>query len=282
MTRKIALLTDSTSDLPPALAQERDIFIIPQRVVWDNQTYLDGVELTSADFYQRLAQSTTLPETLPPSAADFAEAFREARDQSGAEHLLAILLSAKLSRSGSNAQAGARLVDFPVFVLDSQTVSMSLGFSVLAAADARDNGGSIDDMLEAARQIRRQTSLYFTLNTLEFLQRGGRIGAMQHILGRTLSVKPIMCIEDGEIRLAENARGRVRAVQRMIELTAAADERPPVRIAVTHGNAPDEAYELMDRLSTQFQTEAILACSISPALGAHAGPGALGIVVSRC
>ncbi|MBZ0290238.1 MAG: DegV family EDD domain-containing protein, partial [Anaerolineae bacterium] len=134
MSRKIALLTDSTCDLPSHLAEQHHIHVIPQRIIWDNELYFDGVDLSSSAFYERLADSQTLPESAPPTPEDFAAEFENARAQDRAEQVVAILLSSHLSQSFANAQAAALRVDFPVFLQDSHMVSMGLGFAVLAAA----------------------------------------------------------------------------------------------------------------------------------------------------
>lgn len=283
MARKIAIVTDSTCDLPQHIVDQGNIGVVPQRISWDGALYRDGIDLTSDAFYQRLAESPMLPVSEPATAEDFAAGFEATRAKQQAEQVVAILISSRLSASFLNAQAGARLVDFPVFVHDSQTVSMGLGFSVLAAAEVRDAGAPVDDILEAARRTRRETCMYMTVDTLEFLYRGGRIGGARHLIGKALSIKPILTVADGQVEAVENVMSRARGIQRMLDL-AAGDIPPgsPVRVAVMSGDASEEALELLAPIRQRWQPSQLIEGHISPALGVNAGPGVLGIAVSRC
>jgi DegV family protein with EDD domain len=277
--RKITLLTDSTCDLPQTLIQTNGIHLVPQHIIWDGDLFFDGVDLSADDFYQRLATSENLPETAPPSPEEFAAEFENARATDAADQLVAILISSRLSESFANAQKGARLVDFPVFLQDSQTVSMGLGFAVLAAASARDSGGSVDAMLEAARDTRRRTRMFFTVDTLEFLYRGGRIGGARHLIGTALSLKPILSVEQGQVEAVESVRTRSRAVARMLELAAENSAPGDVRIALMSGGADEEAIALLQPSRRQLRPAEMFECHVSPSLGVHAGPGVLGITV---
>jgi DegV family protein with EDD domain len=280
--RKITLVTDSTCDLPSQLAEEQGIHIIPQRIVWDNELYFDGIDLTSDAFYQRLSDSQTLPESAPPTPEDFAAEFETARANNRAEQIVAILLSSHLSQSFANAQAAALLVDFPVFLQDSQTVSMGLGFALLGAAGAMRAGADVEAILEAARQSRRQTRILFTVDTLEFLYRGGRIGGARHMIGTALALKPILTVEHGQIEAVETIRTRGRAVARMIEL--AVENTPPgsTKVALMSGGVDDEARALLEPARKRLRPQEIVECSVSPAIGVHTGPGVLGVTVCLC
>ena len=282
MSRKITLVTDSTCDLPPHLAEEYGIRIIPQRILWDHELYFDGIDLTSDAFYARLAAAETLPESAPPTPEEFAAEFETARAENRAEQVIAILLSSHLSQSFANAQAAALMVDFPVFLHDSQTISMGLGFAVMAAAGALRAGAGTDGILEAARQSRRQTRILFTVDTLEYLYRGGRIGGARHMIGTALAIKPILAIEHGEIAAVDSVRTRARAVTRMLEL--AAENTPPssARIALMSGGADDEALALLNPARQQMRPQEIFECHVSPSIGVHTGPGVLGITVCMC
>jgi len=277
--RKITLVTDSTCDLPLRIAVAHDIYVIPQRILWDGELYFDGVDLTAGAFYQRLAHAESLPETAPPSPEEFATEFEAARAADQSEQVIALLLSSRLSQSFVNAQAGARLVDFPVFLQDSQTVSMGLGFAALAAAAIRNAGGSVDDVLEAARQTRRQTRIFFTVDTLEFLYRGGRIGGARHLIGTALSLRPILTVERGQVEALETVRARPRAVARMLELAAENALTEGARVALMSGGADDEALALLPSIRKQLHAQEIIECPVSPSIGVHTGPGVLGITV---
>jgi fatty acid kinase fatty acid binding subunit len=282
VSRKITLVTDSTCDLPPHLAAEHGVHIIPQRIVWDHDLYFDGIDLTSEAFYERLAKAETLPESAPPTPEEFAAEFETARAENRAEQVIAILLSSHLSQSFANAQTAALMVDFPVFLHDSQTVSMGLGFAVLSAAAAIRVGAGVDAIIEAARQTRRQTRILFTVDTLEFLYRGGRMGGARHMIGTALAIKPLLTVEHGRIEAVENVRTQTRAVARMLEL--AAENTPPgsSRIALMSGGADDEARALLDPARQHLRPQEIIECSVSPSIGVHTGPGVLGITVCLC
>lgn len=282
MPRKIAIVTDSTCDLPIHLCEPGRIGIVPQRITWGDAIYRDGIDLTPDEFYQRLADAPVLPVSNPATVEDFAAGFEAARVAQNAEQVVAVLLSSHLSASFLNAQTAARQMDFPVFVHDSQTVSMGLGFCAMAAMETRDAGGSVEEILENVRRVRRETCIYFTVGTLEFLYRGGRIGGARHLIGKALSIKPILTVTDGQVEAAENVISRGRAVQRMLDLAAA--EIPPgdpVRVAVISGDAGEEALELLMPIRQRWQPTQLIEGHISPAIGVNAGPGVLGITVSR-
>ncbi len=279
MLHPIALVTDSTCDLPPELLAAHCIAVIPQKIVWNGVIYRDGVDLSAADFYHLLPSAQDLPTTLPPSPAEFAHAFEQARAAVGADRVVALLLSSKLSQSFLNAQSAAHELDFPVFVLDTQTVSLALGFAALAAAEARDQGARVEEILDVARQTRRQTRLYFTVDTLDFLYRGGRIGGARHLIGKAFSIKPILTVSGGQVEAVENVRTRPRAVLRMLELAANGSDSA-VRVGVTHGNAPQEAQAMLEYIHRTWQPHQLIASVTCPALGAHSGPGVLSITVS--
>lgn len=278
MSGKVALVTDSTADLPSALAEAKGIHIVPQIVIWEGTAYRDGVDLTNNEFYWRLGEASELPQTAPPSAEDFAAGFEAARRQAHADQVVALVISSKLSQSFVSAQAGARMVDFPVYLQDTQTVTVGLGFAALAAAAARDAGATVEGILAAARQARRQTSMYFTLDTLDFLYRGGRIGGARHLLGTALNLKPILTVTDGQVEAAENVRNRDRAVTRMLDLIEQSiPQGAGVQIAVINGHAEEEALELLTPVRRQFNPVNVIESNICAALGVHTGPGALGL-----
>jgi DegV family protein with EDD domain len=280
MIHSIALVTDSTCDLPPELLAEHGITVIPQKVVWNGVIYRDGVDLSAADFYHLLPSARDLPTTLPPSPAEFAHTFEQARAAAEADRVVALLLSSKLSQSFIHAQTAARELDFPVSVLDTQTVSLGLGLTVLAAAEARDRGARVEQILDVVRQTRRQTRLYFTVDTLDFLYRSGRIGGARHLIGQALSIKPILTMVGGQVEVVENVRTRPRAVLRMLELAANDLTNSAMRVGVTHGNAPEEAQALLDYVHQTWQPHQLVSGVTCPALGAHIGPGVLSIAVS--
>lgn len=282
MHRKIGLVTDSTSDLPPALVEAHGLHVVPQRILWDGDLYRDGIDLPPELFYRTLARTRTLPETQPPTPETFAEAYQAAHED-GAEQVIALVMSSRLSQAFHHAQAGAQLVNFPVYVQDTRMLSMAEGFCVLAGSELCQSGEPVDVILDGIRQTRRSTHLYFTVDTLDYLHRGGRISGLQHRIGSALSIKPIFCLSEGQIQLVENARSRARAIQRMVELALeAAPAGSPVRAAVVHGDALAEASMLAETVERAWSPLQLMVTPVSAAIGVHAGPGVLGLALSQC
>jgi DegV family protein with EDD domain len=280
--RKIGLVTDSTSDLPPALAEAQGLYIVPQRILWNGYSYRDGLDLTPEMFYRMLGETDTLPETEPPTPEDFADAYQQAAD-CGAEQVIALVMSSRLSGAFHHAQAGAQLVNFPVFVQDTWMVSMAEGFCVLAGSELCRLGMSVDVILDGIRQTRRGTRLFFTVDTLDYLHRGGRISGLQHRIGSALSFKPIFCLDEGQIQLVEHARSRARAIRRMLELALeAVPAGEPVRAAVVHGDALAEASALAETVEAAWSPLQLMITPVSAAIGVHTGPGVLGLALSPC
>ena len=273
---KIAFVTDSTSDLPPALLPERGIAIAPMHVLWGTENYSDGIDITNETFYQRLARDSVLPKTSQPSPGEYAEKFRLAVERFNAEAVVCIPISSRLSGSFGSAQAASSLVDFPVRVVDSRTGSIALGFVILAAAEARDRGGSLDDVVKAAERASANSQMLFSPNTLEFLHRGGRIGGARRLIGTALSIKPILHVRDGVVESLENVRTRKRATARLIEIAAGYKEKRPLWIGVIHTGAP-ELDEFRAELQAAVQPDMLLQAMASTSIGVHIGPGAIGV-----
>ncbi len=272
----VAIVTDSTCDLPAALAQARAIEVVPQHILWGTESYTDGIQLTVEQFYSRLEKEAELPKTSQPSPNEFADAYRRARDAAKAHSVVCITLSKLLSGTYNSAEAARALVDFPVRVVDSQSVTMGLGFAVLAAADARDRGASPEEMAQAAALTGQKSHTLFTVNTLEFLHRGGRIGGAQRLIGTALSIKPILEIRDGQVHAAENVRTRKRALARLIEIVCR-QQSGPLQIAVLHGAAPEDAERVAADVQHSLAPKLLIRTTVCSAVGAHAGPGVVGL-----
>src|SRR5216684_5248070 len=200
---KIAVVTDSASDLPLDIAAARKITVVPQHVIWGKDNFADGVDITPTIFYERLARDPVLPKTSQPSPGEFAAKYRHAVAANGADAVLCITVSSKLSGTYSSAYTARDLVDFPVEVVDSRVATMAQCLTVLAAADACDCGVSMDEAIKVAQNAAARSQFLFTLNTLEFLHRGGRIGAAQRLIGTALSIKPILGLKDGIVAPVE-------------------------------------------------------------------------------
>jgi DegV family protein with EDD domain len=277
---KIAIVTDSTSDLPRAAVEEHHITVTPINIMWGSETYVDGVTIQAEEFYTRLATTTVLPKTSQPSAGEFAQKYREAREKEGADQILCITVSKKLSGTYASAVAASDLVDFPVTVIDSGTASVALGFVVLETAIARDSGKSIYELAQVAHDAALKTAIFFSPSTLEFLHRGGRIGGAKRLVGTALNIKPILTLKDGVVHPQESVRTRKKTLTRMVELVKTFSPTQPLRVGIIHANAPD-LEEFKEEVKSALNPTDLLVTLPAPAIGVHIGPGTIGISVLR-
>ena len=212
---KIALVTDSTTYLPPELAQKYNISVAPQVLIWGDQTYLDGVDIQPSEFYAKLKTAKEMPTTAQVSVASFHEVFQKLVEQDS--DVLALLLSAKLSGTIQSAVQAKDLMGSAgekVHVIDSHSVAMALGFQVLTVARAIEKGAGVKDAIALAEKSRDYTGVFFAVDTLEFLHRGGRIGGAQRFIGTMLNMKPILEIQDGRVEGIERIRTKAKAHER--------------------------------------------------------------------
>ncbi|MGH3913952.1 MAG: DegV family protein [Pseudonocardiaceae bacterium] len=275
----VCVVTDSTAYLPDGLAERRGIRQVPIHVVVDGCTWLDGVQLGSSDLVAALARRTTV-NTSRPTPGEF-EAVYTAALRSGADAVLSVHLSRALSGTWEAARLAAEQVGTDrVRVVDSRSTGMGLGFAVLAAAAAASVGGDLDEVYDTAERVAARTHTYFSVDTLEHLRRGGRIGPAAALLGTALAIKPLLHVDSGRIVPLEKVRTGARARARLVELAVQAAGQHPVDLAVHHLGAPARAAELVEQLHARLPM--LTHCLVSPvgaAIGAHAGPGMLGVVV---
>jgi DegV family protein with EDD domain len=270
----IRVVTDSSCDLPAALADALRIEIVPLSIRFGDEELVDRVELDTDEFWSRLEHTKTLPETAAPSAGAFEAKFRELAGR-GATGIVCINLSSHLSATMQAAQVAAAAVggDVPVQVIDSQSASMGLGNLCLTAARRAADGDSLESIVGEVVDRRDRTRLFATLDTLEFLKRGGRVGNARALLGTVLSIKPIIEVRDGVVEEA----GRVRTRSKALKLLATkAAEGKVEHLAVLHGNAPDLG-ELLELLDPIFPRDDIITGVVGPVIGTHAGPRVIGV-----
>ncbi|HUZ86404.1 MAG TPA: DegV family protein [Candidatus Baltobacterales bacterium] len=271
---RVAIVTDSTADLAHELAGSRSISVVPLTLHFDGRSLLDGVDITPAEFYRRLPTSTVHPTTSQPSPGLFAETY--ARLLADHAEVVSIHISEKLSGTYASARQGAELTDHRrVRVIDSHVVSMSLGLVTLAAsvlAEQGMDGASIQSRIEAMRD---SVETYFSVATLEYLRRGGRIGRAGALMGSVLQVKPVLCIRDGQVTPLERVRTFERARNRIVELTRAVDRGDGVCLIVGHADAEADAERVA--LELESVAETLLIQPLGPVVGAHAGPGVVGV-----
>ena len=275
----IRIVTDSVSDLPPALASANDITVVPCYVIIGNETYKDGVEITADRFYSRLESLSRLPTTSQPTIGDFQEVYQRMLDQG--HQIVSVHVSSKLSGTVNSAtQAKAALGDSSqIEIVDSQLASAPMALAVLSAAQwARE----MSDYREVARRVRQslvRNHGFVLVDTLEYLQKGGRIGKAQAFVGGMLKVKPILTIRDGEVHPVERPRSMERAKSRIIEI---ARELAPVRqVNVSYSTDRVQALALRAELAELVDPEHLIESRFGPTLGTYLGPNALGVAVTQ-
>ncbi len=279
MKHKIALLTDSTCDIPQEFLDKYDIKVVPLTIIWGGEQFQDGVNLTATDFYKRLETDLSLPTTSQPTPQQMVLAY-EAAKNNGAEEVLIITISSAMSGTHESAKAAAAMVDLPVKVMDSKANSMSLGWQVLAAARARESGGDLQAMIDAADQARSTMVYIITLDTLEYLHKGGRIGGASHFIGNLLNLKPQISVDhnSGEVAGGRRSRTRKKALNDLfVDFFDQVDREKPLRIAVLHNAALEEAKTLTEKIKSEINPAEIIISIVSPVLGVHTGPRAVAI-----
>jgi DegV family protein with EDD domain len=274
--RDIAIVTDSTCDIPPELLSTYGIATVPLYVLWGDDQLRDGVDIDQETFFSRLPDDPIHPKTSQPTPGDFVRVI----EKQEAREVLIITLSKALSGTHESACQAREEVDVPVRVVDSCSLSMGLGWQVLAAARAREEGGDIEAMIAAADGVREKTSVFLTLDTLEYLHRGGRIGTVAKFLGSVVQLKPLLSVDhdEGVLEPVERIRTRRRALQRVVEATfSRVDPNQPTHAAVLHGAAPEDARALLHEVLKRCERVETVVSAITPVLGVHGGPGTVGI-----
>jgi DegV family protein with EDD domain len=280
-THRIAIITDSTSDLSPDVAASNGISMVPLYLIWGEDTFTDGVDITKEAFYERLGRDEVSPSTSQPTPADFVGEYRRVIAD-GAEEIVVFTIADALSGTYDSATAAAQQVDVPVHVMDSNSTSMGLGMQVLAAVAAREAGGDAQAMLAAAERVRERIRVFFAVNTLEYLHRGGRIGGAAKLLGTMLQLKPLLLLDNktGYIDAVERARTWKKALERVYEVaTEGIEPGRKVRSWVMHAAATKDAMAMAERLTKAYEPVAMGMGQLSPVLGTHVGPGTVGIVL---
>jgi DegV family protein with EDD domain len=270
----VRVVTDSACDLPDDLIERDGIEVVPLTIRFGKEELVDRKELSTDEFWRRLADSDVLPETSAPSAGAFEAAFRR-MIADGATGIICINLSSKLSATMQSAQVAAQAVeaDCPVVVVDSLMVSMGLGSLCLTAARRAADGDSLDSIVANVTDRRNRSKLYGALDTLEFLKKGGRVGNARALLGSMLAIKPVLEVRDGEVEEAGKVRTRSKALRLLVDRVK---QGPFENLAVLHGNAPD-LDELLDLLEPLVPHDEIVVGQIGPVIGTHAGPRVIGV-----
>ena len=276
---KIAIVTDSSANLPMEWVHQYEIRVIPLNIQWGSEAFLDGTDITPNEFYTRLSHDKSLPTTSQPSTQDFLRVFESLADK--AEGIVVLLISSGISGTVAAAQAAAREFSrLPVEIVDTRVTSAGQVLAVLAAARTAAQRKSLQEVRQAADEVVQRLHFFFTVDTLDYLYRGGRINGASRYLGTALNIKPILFFNsEGKIDALERVRTKRKALQRLIAL---AEERVSGRIihaGIFHANAPQVAQEFREEVIQRLNCSEIFTVELSPAIGTHTGPGTIGIAL---
>lgn len=276
---KVAVVTDSTAFLEPGVAQELDITVVPLNVHLGDEIFQDGIDITPEAFFQRLEQGSEHPRTSPPSVQAFERKYAELHART--DQILSIHISGRLSSTLSHAERGAEslLGRCSIAVVDSLTTSLGLGILAKAAAEAAQQGATLDEIVRLTRGMIPHLYIVFYVDQMDYLERGHRIGRAQAILGTMLKIKPLLFVEDGEIIPLEKVRTHEKAIEKLFEFVAEFSELEQAAIAQRHTGPTQETKMLLERLDQLFPHIEFPIIQYGPVLASHIGPSAMGVIV---
>lgn len=276
---KIRIVTDSTADLPVDIIKQYNITVVPLRVNFGNQSYLEGVELTTADFYEKLIKSDKLPTTSQPSPGDFVTVYRQLFKE-GAEEIISIHLSKKLSGTYQSALLAKSMMeeDVKITVIDSQLVSMGLGLVVLNAAQAVSENKDNKEIYSIIDNVQQRMNTFFIVDTLDYLQKGGRIGKASSLIGSLLNIKAVLTIEAGEVHAFDKIRGKNKALDRILEIAVQKSASQKIQCSIVHANSLETALKLREKLLNNLDCNEIIISNIGSVVGTHVGPGTVALL----
>jgi DegV family protein with EDD domain len=271
----VKIVTDSTADMPPELIKELGITVVPLYILFGKDTYKDGVDISEDDFFKRLQSDSIHPSTTQPTPKDFTEVYQ--RLASEADGIISIHISGKFSGTCNSALQGAKSVEkeIPIEVVDSQTVTMALGFIVKEAAILAKAGKNQQEVLEEVNKIIPSVHLLILFDTLKYLAKGGRIGKAKSLVGSMLNVKPLLTIQDGELVPSSQVRNRNKGIDKLFDFIKNVGDIQD--LAIIHSTTPGEAQSLAERASSIVPKELVNVASLGAVLGVHGGPGVLAV-----
>lgn len=269
----IKIVTDSSADLPAELVQELGITVVPLYVRFGEDVYRDQVDISLDEFYQRLEHGPVHPVTIQPNPQDFFEVYQKLSQE--ADGIVSIHISSKLSGTYNSALQGKGMIEkgCPIEVIDSQLITVGLGLICVAAAAMIKAGENLPSVVEEVEQMIPNIHLLDLLDTLKYLQKGGRIGKAKALLGSILNVKPLVTLKEGEVVPAGQVRSRSKGIERLFSFVENASDIDD--LAIAYSTTPDEAHALAERLGSIFTKEAIKVVRLGTTLGVHMGPGSL-------
>jgi len=280
---KLGLLTDSTSDLPKYLIEQYELEVVPSILILDGKEYADGIGISREDFYKRLPSMQTPPTTAAPSIGDFSARYESLLTR-GCDHILSIHAAGTLTTIINSARQAAQDFQEKITVIDSLSMSLGLGFQVIAAAEAATEAAEmgLQAALDAVQATRKRLRLFAALNTMENMRRSGRVPAVVTVLGSLLHIKPLIEIANGEVKPHSAVRTTKQANERMLNLLL--QEGPLERLAILHTGAERRAREFLNTLmqkASQSVPRDILIVNVTTVIGTHVGPNGLGFAAIR-
>jgi len=274
---KVRIVTDSTADIPADVREKYGITMISLKVLFGEETYLDAVDLTTEEFYSRLKASPVLPKTSQPSPADFLDVYERLLAEDPTAPIVSIHLASVLSGTYQSATIAKSMVEIEgadIRVIDSCSASFGHGMQVVLAAQMAENGASADDIVAATAQRQKNTGIYFLVDTLDYLQKGGRIGKAAAMIGSLLNIKPILSLEpNGTVTAVDKARGSKKAMAKIVELLKQSFGNDELALVVAKTDDEATTNELRDRLTAELNIKEIYYTTVGTVIGTYTGPG---------
>jgi fatty acid kinase fatty acid binding subunit len=269
----VAIVADSAANLPDDMARELGIEVVPMYLKFGDQVYRDGRDLTPNDFYERLVRDGVAASTSTPSPGDYLEAYQ----RTGRREILCVTVASSMSSSHQQASLAAERFDGHVQVLDSKSAAMAEGFVAIEAARAAAAGASLQEVAARASEVAHRARLYATVDTFEFLRKSGRVTKLQAYAATVLDIKPVFGFKEGEIVPVSRSRTKRKALARIVEYAAGEMGDRPVHLAALHAAALGEAEDVADRISARANVVERVVTEVTPVIGAHTGPGLVGV-----
>lgn len=280
----VTIVTDSTSDIPQEVRERLGIEMVPLKLMFGSDVFLDNITITPDRFYEKLQQHSVLPTTSQPSPSEFMEAYERVLDREPAASIISIHLSSQLSGTFQSALLAHSMLEreADVTVFDSRSASYGAGLLVIRAAEMAAAGSGKEEILREIERLRGDMGLYFLVDTLEYLQKGGRIGRASALVGSILNIKPILTLDkDGLVSAADKVRGSKKAKQRIVELLAEQFGDDPVALIVGWTSDKEPAMELGELIRSRLNVQTVSTTTVGPVIGTHAGPGTSAVFMYR-
>ncbi|MBW7474152.1 DegV family protein [Paenibacillus oenotherae] len=281
---KVKIVTDSTADIPLEIRQRLDIEMVPLKVIFGDEAYLDAVEISPSQFYEKLISSPIVPTTSQPSPLDFVKVYEDILKEEPDASIISIHLSSAFSGTYQSAVLGHSMleVEGDVTIIDSKTASYGFGIMAIKAAEMAAAGESKEAILTEIERLRLDKQIYFLVNTLEYLQKGGRIGKAAALFGSILNVKPILTVdEEGMVTAVDKVRGQKKAMQRIVELFKRDFGQSPVNMIIGWAHNDELAMELAELAKAELNVHSIGKTEIGSVIGTHVGPGTAALFINR-